>query len=403
MIKNLNEDGYVEKLGENEEIFQKLVEFLPYAITVHSRGRIVFVNSACEKLLGAEAPEQLIGKSIMDFVHPDYTEVVRERVKRLIEGGTGVPLIEERFVRLDGKPVDVEVAAVPFIHQGMPAVLVVVRDITERRQAEEKIRKYTRELEESQKALLNILEDERESKEKLNKAYKELKTLDQLKNDIIANVSHELRTPMTIAKGFAELALDEQDGEERRRGLMKIIEALEKQNTIVGNLIAMAEASKEKIKLHPSRFSARALISSAVEKKNKDISHRNIEMELQVEDFNVEGDFDKLRHVLVNLLDNAIKFNRPQGKITIKARKMRSSAVISVSDTGIGIPESILPKSFEPLFQGDASINRRYGGTGMGLAVVKTIVEAHDGEIYAESIPGEGSTFTLVLPLKEGE
>ncbi len=120
-----------------------------------------------------------------------------------------------------------------------------------------------------------------------------------------------------------------------------------------------------------------------------------------MEDFNVEGDFDKLKQVLVNLIDNAIKFNRPQGKIAIKARKMRSSAVISVSDTGIGMPENILPKSFEPLFQGDASINRRYGGTGMGLAVVRTIVEAHDGEIYAESIPGEGSTFTLVLPLKE--
>jgi hypothetical protein len=276
------------------------------------------------------------------------------------------------------------------------------REITEIKKAEEKLKKYAEELEKSQRALLSILEDEREARKKLEEAYQELKTLDQLKSDIIANVSHELRTPMTIAKGFAELALEEASEAERRRELMMVIKALENQNAIIGNLITMAEASRERLKLRASQFSIRDLISQAVEKKIDEISSRGLKIEVSVEDFTLVGDFKKLLHALINLLDNAIKFNRPKGKITVKARRGKESLVISVSDTGIGIPREVMPKIFDPLFQADASARRKYGGTGMGLAVAKIIVEAHGGEIYASSIPSEGSTFTVVLPLRRG-
>jgi len=276
------------------------------------------------------------------------------------------------------------------------------KEITEVKRAEEKLRRYARELERSQRALLNILEDEQEAARKLEEAYRELKTLDQLKSDIIANVSHELRTPMTIAKGFAELALEEEDEEERRREIQRVIRALENQNAIIGNLITVAEASRERLKLQVSPFRVEELISAVVRKKEEELQARELSLEVKVEDCVLEGDFKRLMHALLNILDNAIKFNRPGGKVGIEVRRSGSRVLITVTDTGIGIARDVMPKIFDPLYQADASARRKYGGTGMGLAVARIVVEAHGGEIYASSSPGEGSRFTVLLPLRRG-
>ncbi len=368
------------KLLSEEQRIRELARFPaenPYPIfNVSKNGEILYVNKgAFHYVKGKEGVEKLLP--------PNYKWLVRDACasgRRInVEHRFGESYIEYLIL-----PVSENTAHI----YGM--------DITDKK-------KVQKELEESERALLNLLEDELEAGEKLKKAYEELKTLDSMKGDIIANVSHELRTPMTIAKGFAELAMDEQNDEERKKELTKILEALDKQNAIIGDLIAMAEASREKLKLRSSSFSIKDLISRAIEKKKREMSKKDIELELQVEDFNIKADFDKLTHALINLIDNAIKFNRPQGKISIKARKGKKSAIISVSDTGIGISKDAQSKIFDPLFQMDASTRRKYGGTGMGLAVVRTIVEAHGGEVYVESTPGEGSTFTLVLPLRRSE
>ncbi len=278
------------------------------------------------------------------------------------------------------------------------AANVYGREITDVKRAQEELGRYAGELEKSQRALLNILEDEQEAVKKLEEAYRELKTLDQLKSDIIANVSHELRTPMTIAKGFAELALDERDEEERRRNILRVIRALENQNVIIGNLITVAEASREKLKLQVSSFPVRELIKAALDRKRDEIKSRGLMLEVEIEDCEVAGDLRRLTSVLSNILDNAIKFNRPGGEIRVEVRRGRGNVLITVSDTGIGIPGDVMPKIFDPLYQADATARRRYGGTGMGLAVARIVVEAHGGEIYASSSPGKGSRFTVVLP-----
>jgi PAS domain S-box-containing protein len=127
------------KLQESEERYRQLVEMSPDTIAVHSEGKIVFINAAGAKLLGAEDAEELVGRPIMDFLHPNHIEIVKERIQ-LIGEGKGAPLVEEKFIRLDGTDVDVEVAAIPFTHQGKPATIAIVRDITERKKAEERIR-----------------------------------------------------------------------------------------------------------------------------------------------------------------------------------------------------------------------------------------------------------------------
>ncbi len=127
-------------LRESEERYRKLVEFSPYAIAIHSQGKIVFINVAGAKLVGAVNPEQLIGKSVMDFVHPDYQEIVRERIRLMREEGKNVSSTEEKFIKLDGSVIDVEVTAMPFTYQGKPGIQVIISDITDRKSAEEALK-----------------------------------------------------------------------------------------------------------------------------------------------------------------------------------------------------------------------------------------------------------------------
>ncbi|MGE5463170.1 MAG: PAS domain S-box protein, partial [Syntrophothermus sp.] len=135
-------------LQESNQRYQTLVEISPYAIFVNRDERIVFANNECIKMLGAESPEQIIGKSNFDILHPDYHDVVRERIKLMAEGHQNVPALEEKIVRLDGQTVDVEISASPFIEQGEPAILVTMNDITERKRAEEALHQLNLELEE---------------------------------------------------------------------------------------------------------------------------------------------------------------------------------------------------------------------------------------------------------------
>lgn len=129
-----------EKIRLSEERYRRLVEISPEPIAVHCEGKIVFVNPAAVRLFGARSPEELLGKPALEFVHPDDREMVRQRIAQMYETGRAVPVAEERFIRLDGSIIDVEVAAVPTIYEGKPAVQVVARDITERKQAEEALR-----------------------------------------------------------------------------------------------------------------------------------------------------------------------------------------------------------------------------------------------------------------------
>ncbi len=142
-------------LQESEERFRKLVQFSPDAIAIHSEGKIVFINATGVKLFGAADSGQLIGKSVMDFVHPDYREIVRERIRQMREDGKNVPLAEEKFIRHDGSVVNVEVGAMPFTYKGKPGMQVIIRDITERKKAEETLQQS----EEKYRMLIDNIQD----------------------------------------------------------------------------------------------------------------------------------------------------------------------------------------------------------------------------------------------------
>jgi signal transduction histidine kinase len=238
-----------------------------------------------------------------------------------------------------------------------------------------------------------------DSQRKLESAYEELREIDELKSNIIANVSHELRTPITIAKGFIELAMLEEDEKERDSNLQSAVAALIRLNDIVEDLIQVANIERGSSSLRRESFSLAEAVMEAVREKEELARRKGVEIRVDLGyRGEVVGDPTKLKRAVLNLLDNAIKFNRSGGEVRIRVSRGRDRVELTISDTGIGIPEDRVEDIFKPLTQLDPSPTRRYGGTGTGLAVAKRIVEAHGGRIWVESKPNQGATFYMALP-----
>lgn len=235
--------------------------------------------------------------------------------------------------------------------------------------------------------------------EELQRAYAELKEVDQVRSDIINNVSHELRTPLAIAKGMMELAMDEEDKVERNRLLTMGRNALLRQNEIIENLITLSGLRRGEYKLNMEDVELEPVVMLS----KKMIEPRAIEEGVEIlaapcEGLVVRADYNALKNVLYNILDNAVKFNKRGGKLVIEAKRESSMVEVSITDTGMGISPENLEKIFLPLQQIDSSTTRSHGGTGTGLAVVKELIGAMGGQVRVESELGEGSCFTFTLP-----
>ncbi len=236
---------------------------------------------------------------------------------------------------------------------------------------------------------------------KLEIAYDELKSIDRLKDNIISNVTHELRTPIMLAWGFLELALDETDLTKRNEHLTKSIDALKREDKIVIDLIETATAEKGLLKPFTDTIYFGEIVTAAVENLKPKVTIYDINIDVSFDgDLIILGDYYQLKHVMINLIDNAIKFNVKQGKVEINAIEDNGQIQVCIKDTGIGIPEDKLAKIFDKLYQIESDTNRKYGGTGIGLTISKHIIEGHGGSIWVKSEEGEGSTFCFNLPKK---
>ncbi|MBU2560129.1 PAS domain S-box protein [archaeon] len=277
----------------------------------------------------------------------------------------------------------------------LSAVADAIAGIIERRHSMEELEEAHEKLEESHSKM-------EETHEALQNAYEDLKDVDRLKDDIISNVSHELRTPITIIKGALEMSRDEEDIEMRDKLYRVAISALAKQNRIVGNLVEMAAFRKKKFAFNFEEVKLGHLVSLVMGEVKREAELKEIKIESDVPDIAVMVDFEGLKLVLLNLLDNAVKFSDPGGHIAVKAEVKGDKAHVCIEDEGIGVPEEFRDKIFDKLFQLDATTTRRFAGTGMGLAVAKEIIEAHGGNIWVEGRK-KGSLFCFTVPLSKGE
>lgn len=230
-----------------------------------------------------------------------------------------------------------------------------------------------------------------------------------MKSEFLSNVSHELKTPLVSIRGYSELIYDEKLGTiplSHKKPLEAIIRNTERLTRLIDSMLFLSiqQMGKPEIRMNMQPQSIDEIITSSMNDMKVQAEKKEITL---IKDSPAEliviGDRDRLTEVLINLMDNAIKFTPSGGKITVKARDDEEKADtvhITVTDTGIGMPEKVIPFLFQRFFQGDSSLTRKYGGTGLGLYICKNIFDAHKGEIWVESKEGVGTTMHLRLPKK---
>jgi two-component system phosphate regulon sensor histidine kinase PhoR len=230
----------------------------------------------------------------------------------------------------------------------------------------------------------------------------ELTRVADMRRDFVANVSHELKTPLAAIRGYAETlrdgALDEPPT--ARRFTDRILSQCRRLQELLDDLLILSRLEGMDAALDREPVDLEAVARRAVELLTPAAREKRVEIELLEEEVPaVQGDAGNLERLLLNLLDNAIKYNRPDGRITVRVGRSDGEALLEVSDTGIGIPAESIPRIFERFYRVDKGRAREEGGTGLGLAIVKHIAQAHGGQVDVESRVGRGSTFRVRLPL----
>lgn len=379
--------GLKSELQVSEERYFTLIKLLPDAVTIIKDDKYIFTNNAGAKLFGFDKPEHISGVPIKNLVHPEYQKMVEERIQSAKDKKVKLPLVEQKYIRTDGTVIDVEITSCMINYNGQPATLSVVRDITERKKIE-KILKKT--LDENRLLLDKMIE------------------LDKAKTEFFSNMSHEFKTPLNIIFGIVQLLSTYTDDNEINITPSKLNKYTElmKQNCyrllrLINNLIDLTKIDSGFLDINCKKHNIIAVIenislSVAEFAKNKGIS---LVFDTEVEEKIMACDTDKIERIILNLLSNSIKFTKPGGNIYINIYDNIDSITLSIKDTGIGIPKDKLKMIFERFMQVDSSLQRENEGSGIGLALVKSLVEKHGGQISVKSKEGLGTEFIIKFPI----
>jgi signal transduction histidine kinase len=338
------------------------------------------------KIVGA--PEENVISSIMGFnmLRSFRDRSIKKAIKQVL---AGIPArYEDNFHSpFSSKVIPIKAEFSPVISEEgkLMGGVCVVEDFTERKAAEEALNTYADEL---------------------SKANEELKSLDRMKDEFLSNLRHELTTPLIPIKGYSELMFDGALGDlnERQHDAMeKIMLSSERLKRLIDSLlyVSITEGGNVDYTFIPLRLTE--VLESAINDRSPEITSKGhtIEKDLPCDLPLIEGDLDYLRNVFVNLIDNSVKFTPDKGIIKISASNEDDHAHLQIADNGIGIGDTEILNIFNRFYQVDGSSTRKYGGNGLGLYICKKIIEAHKGEIWAESRQGEGTTIHVTLPFKQ--
>ncbi len=238
----------------------------------------------------------------------------------------------------------------------------------------------------------------------LRRALERLAEINQIKANFISNISHELRTPLAQIKGYVELFLDHTLGDltpEQDSAVSVMRRATDRLTGLIDDLIEFSTASKEGLTLRFEEILLGDMIADVIKRSQEKAGKAGVDLhaEIDAQQTLINVDRERLSWVLFQLVDNGIKFTPADGKVTILTQSNDGTIEFRVADTGIGIPPDRMGEIFEPFHQLDDAATRRYGGTGLGLALVKIILEAHGSELTVDSVEGKGSTFSFIIPV----
>lgn len=349
-------------IRDNESLLQNVLDNMTGGIImIDEEEKIGLVNRQAERMLGIRA-DRIVGRSYTELKRfYDLTTFIREGLQHKTRMHNELSLFvpEEKLIALDGVPMTVQDDS----YHGM---LFLFQDVSD------------------------------------------IRRLERMRSEFVANVSHELKTPVAAVQGFAEtlLAGGVQDEETARSFLKIIYDEGDRLNRLIGDILDLSKIESRRIQLDYAPVHMRTLFESVCKVLEGAAQQKRIEIRLNVpEELFIEADEDRLRQIFINLVGNGVSYTPEGGRIVIKAEEFMDEEYdserirFSVSDNGIGIPKKDLPRIFERFYRVDKARSRSSGGTGLGLSIVKHLVELHRGTIAVESEVGSGSTFIVELPV----
>jgi PAS domain S-box-containing protein len=361
-------------------------------VTTNLDGRLREVNDRFCQLVG-RSREELLGLSFVEWTYPEELQASVENFERLVRDGTPF-FLEKRYRRPDGKEVWGESHVSPILDENgkCTEVMSVILDITARKNAQFEHHRLTAEREQ-------LLASERLARAQAERA-------SRLKDEFLATVSHELRTPLTAIVGWSSILQDSPDDAELlREGIEVIQRNAQTQSQLIEDVLDVARITSGKLRLQLRRVDLAELLQTAVATSNALAVAKSVRIVLQAEPgIYLTADPERLQQVVWNLLSNAIKFSEAGAVVHVRGSSPDSAAVIRVTDEGRGMESDLIAHIFDRFTQADSTSTRRQGGLGLGLSIVRHIVELHGGFVEAQSPgPGLGSTFTVTLPRAEAE
>jgi PAS domain S-box-containing protein len=368
-------DARTRSLRESEMRQKAIIDSALDGIVVYGPdGLIAQFNPAAERMFGYRE-QDVLGRDMADILSPADDEIARQRFKNRISRGLTVPEGRGEAVarHADGHKLFVEVSTARSDVGTQMLVTFFARDITQQKLAQTALEETTR-----------------------------------AKAEFLNGATHELRTPLNGIIGFAELLKDEVPGPlnaEQAEFAADILASGQRMLALVEALLKVSDLQRRTVQLQREPLDAGMAIEerAGALRKTADARGITITLELAPDAGSAELDRDGLRRMLDALFDNAVKFSPDGGAVTVRLRRHQDGLEIAVSDTGIGIAPEDVARIFSPFGQVDGALGRAYGGIGLGLAMTRELAELHGGKVECESSPGQGSTFTLHLPLKGGD
>ncbi|MFC5466578.1 two-component system histidine kinase PnpS [Lederbergia graminis] len=346
------------EIKENEQrLSGVLANMMSGVILVNVEGRIVLANKAIGSMLGRNS-ESLIGQMHVEAGrNASLSNLIEQSLKTKKEIRD-----EIHFYYPKERILDVHLA--PFVGENgdMRGIIVVLHDVTD------------------------------------------VRRLEKMRSDFVANVSHELKTPITSVKGFAETLLDGamEDTELCRSFIEIIYKESDRLHRLIKDILYLSGIEHHRVPLISDQVNMVNAINAAVDMVKNAAAKKNIQLHLPPqENIVIEGEKDRIHQIILNLLSNAIAYTPEGGKVTVTLSATESKIKFGIADTGIGIAQAEISRIFERFYRVDKARSRNSGGTGLGLAIVKHLVDSHNGTIEVDSMEGEGTTFTVTLPIKQ--
>ncbi|MCH9651473.1 MAG: response regulator [Deltaproteobacteria bacterium] len=375
----------------------------------------VWVNDAFETLTGY-SPEEFEEVGREGLVHPEDFEVASQ----FVDGPPGINEHQFRIVRKDGQVRWLREKMLVEQKGGSLLVLGATQDITAQKQAEEllkqgnrsledRVRERTRALEDANRRLQEEILQRQRTEEALRQARDEAEEASQAKSRFLANMSHEMRTPLNGVTGLADLLLGQALTSPARKQVEMLRSSADMLMELIERVLDFSKIEADRLTLENLEFTLEGIEKQLIGVFSQRALEKDLELQIdrdsEVPD-RLWGDAARLRQILLNLVDNALKFTRRGSvRVRVEVHEVQKDCIwlrFLVRDSGVGIPQDGIRRLFEPFSQGDQSTARHFGGTGLGLTISQRLAQLMGGEIDVESVVGEGSTFRLLVPFRLG-